>query len=52
MNNDKQCCATCAWHDDWTYVCFNPASEDGADFTDGSHVCNCWKGKPDEKQRY
>ena len=55
MNNDKQCCATCAWHDDWTYVCFNPEATDGGDFVIPEHVCVCWKSRRinhDNKKRF
>ena len=38
-------CGTCAYHDDWTWVCFNPESNDRADFTDEIHVCDCWEEK-------
>ena len=40
-----QKCETCAYHDDWTWVCFNPEAEDRADSTDESHVCDCWEDK-------
>lgn len=38
-----QKCETCAYHDDWTWACFNPEADDRADFTDESHVCDCWE---------
>lgn len=38
-------CKTCAYHDDWTWVCFNPEANDRADFTDKSHTCDWWVGK-------
>lgn len=43
-------CKTCAYHDDWTWVCFNPESDNGADFTDESYVCERWRDKPCEKK--
>ena len=45
QSNDGKCCATCAYHDDWTWVCFNPESDDRADFTDSEHKCNCWMSR-------
>lgn len=41
----NRCCATCAYHDDWTWVCFNPEAEDRADFTDNEYMCPQWLGK-------
>ena len=38
-------CKTCKYHDDWTWVCFNPESKYRADFTDDSYVCDCWEDK-------
>ena len=43
MVEENKCCETCAYHDDWTWVCFNPEANDRADFTDESHVCDCWR---------
>lgn len=43
----EKCCATCAYHDDWTWVCFNPDSDDRADFTDETYVCDCWRKSDD-----
>lgn len=42
---DRKCCKTCAYHDDWTWVCFNGDSENRADFTQEDFVCSCWKNK-------
>lgn len=38
-------CKTCKYHDDFTWVCFNPDAEDRADFTEDEHVCEHWVGK-------
>ena len=46
---ENRCCGNCAYHDDWTWVCFNPEAKDRADFTDESHVCDCWEGKTDDQ---
>ena len=43
MVEENKCCENCAYHDDWTWVCFNPEAKDRADFTDESHVCDCWR---------
>lgn len=42
---ENRCCGNCAYHDNWTWVCFNPEADDAADFTDESHVCDCWEEK-------
>ena len=42
---DKKHCGNCAYHDDWTWACFNPEADDRADFTDDSYVCDCWEDK-------
>lgn len=47
MIDNKRCCATCAYHDDWTWVCFNPEAYDRADFTDNEHFCSCWTSMED-----
>ena len=39
---NKERCGTCAYHDDFSWVCFNPDSENRADFTNPRHGCNCW----------
>ena len=43
-----QKCETCAYHDDFSWVCFNPEAEDRADFTDNEHKCGCWTSREDE----
>ena len=47
---DKKHCGNCAYHDDWTWVCFNPEVDERADFTDESHVCSGWEDKSCEKK--
>ena len=42
-------CETCAFHDDFTWVCFNPDSDNRADFTDKEYCCIKWENKNDEK---
>ena len=41
-------CANCAYHDDFSWVCFNPEAEDRADFTNNNFVCDKWEDKNDE----
>ena len=48
MIDNKRCCATCAYHDDWTWVCFNPEADDRADFTDNEYTCKCWTSKEEQ----
>ena len=48
QSNDGKCCATCAYHDDWTWVCFNPEADDRAGFTDNEYTCNCWTSMEDK----
>ena len=43
--NQRKRCETCAYHDDWTHACFNPDSDDRADFTDNEHICKCWTSR-------
>lgn len=53
MVEENKCCETCKYHDDWTWVCFNPEAEDRADFTDNEHKCDCWtsrEGNPCEEK--
>lgn len=45
MAEENRCCKTCAYHDDWTHACFNPDSDDRADFTDNEHMCKCWTSR-------
>ena len=40
-------CKTCKYHDDFSWVCFNPEADDRADFTDNEHKCNRWTSKED-----
>lgn len=49
IETGNKCCKTCAYHNDWTWVCFNPEADDVADFTDESHVCSGWEEKPNDK---
>ena len=50
----NKCCETCVYHDDWTWACFNPDSDDRADFVNPRHGCSCWTIREDnnDKQRY
>ena len=34
MEHSEENCSTCAWHDSFSWVCFNGLSEHRADFTD------------------
>lgn len=45
MIDNEQRCEACAYHDDFSWVCFNPESDDRADFTDNEHMCPQWLGK-------
>lgn len=47
MIDNEQRCETCAYHDDFSWVCFNPESKNRADFTDNENKCNCWTSKED-----
>lgn len=42
-------CANCAYHDDFSWVCFNPEAEDRADFMNPEDGCNCWTSKEEEQ---
>ena len=44
----NKCCENCKYHDDWTWVCFNPESENRADFTDNENRCNMWMSREDK----
>ena len=44
-------CANCAYHDDFSWVCFNPEAENRADFTDNEYKCNCWSSREDKPCR-
>lgn len=50
MQITEQCCASCKWHDDFSWVCFNGDSPDRADFTDDAHSCTEWEAKEDEAE--
>ena len=53
MTDNERCCKNCEYHDDWTWVCFNPEAEDRADFTNPEHGCDYWMSreyKPCEKK--
>ena len=41
-------CANCAYHDDFSWVCFNPEAEDRADFTNPEHICTEWASREDK----
>ena len=49
MENKEKCCKTCAYRDDWTWVCFNGDSENRADIMQENFVCNCWESREDKK---
>ena len=42
---DKKHCGNCAYHDDWTWVCFNGDSEMCADVTNNDFGCDKWEDK-------
>ena len=53
MIDNERSCGTCAYHDDFSWVCFNPEAEDRGDFTSPEHGCDCWtsrEGKTCEKK--
>lgn len=39
---NDQCCGNCAWHDDFSWACFNGDSEYCADFTRPTCTCDQW----------
>ena len=45
MVEENKCCENCAYHDDWTWVCFNGDSEMRADVTNNDFVCDKWEDK-------
>ena len=51
MVEENKCCETCAYHDDWTHVCFNPESKNRADFTDNENTCDCWTNREDNNDK-
>ena len=48
MPEENKCCENCAYHDDWTWVCFNPESEKRANFTDNEDSCAEWDSREDK----
>ena len=44
-------CFTCAWHDNFSWVCFNGNSEHRADFTDPEDSCPVWEGREDSDEK-
>lgn len=48
MEHGEKNCSTCAWHDSFSWVCFNGLSEHRADFTDPENTCREWKERKDE----
>ena len=48
MIDNEQRCETCAYHDVFSWVCFNPEADDRADFTDNEYTCNCWTSMEDK----
>lgn len=42
MTEDNACCGNCAYHDNFTGVCFNGDSEHRADFTENDYKCEVW----------
>lgn len=47
----EKSCSTCAWHDDFSWVCFNGNSENRADFTDPEDSCLAWEERKDEDEK-
>lgn len=45
MTDNERCCETCAYHDDFSWVCFNGDSEMCADVTNNDFVCDKWEDK-------
>ena len=45
MAEENRFCKTCAYHDDFSWACFNPEADDRAGFTDNEHKCNRWTSK-------
>ena len=44
-------CRTCAWHDGFSWVCFNGESEHRADFTLDDQTCPYWQKHRTAEQR-
>lgn len=51
MVEENKCCENCAYHDDFSWVCFNPEAEDRADFTNNEYTCNCWTSMEDNNDK-
>lgn len=49
--NMKKECSTCAWHDGYTWVCFNGNSEYRADFTDPENTCPAWEERKEQNEK-
>lgn len=47
----EKSCSACAWHDDFSWVCFNGNSENRADFTDPEDSCTAWEERKDEDEK-
>jgi hypothetical protein len=47
----KKECSTCAWHDGYTWVCFNGNSEYRADFTDPENTCPAWEERKSKMKK-
>ena len=45
----EKICDNCAFHDDFTWVCFNPDSDYRADITDKDFTCRVFKQKEEGK---
>ena len=45
MLEENRCCENCAYHDDWTWVCFNGDSEMRADVANNDFVCDKWEDR-------
>ena len=43
-------CEICKYHDDFTWVCFNPESDRRADITDKNDWCEEWEERSCEKK--
>ena len=48
MIDNEQRCETCAYHDVFSWVCFNPEADDRADFTNPEHGCDYWTSREDK----
>ena len=44
-----QKCGTCAYHDNFSWVCFNPEAENRGDFTNSEHGCSFWTIREDKQ---